>query len=183
MSKVHTLKLPQDYPYSENFQEDLMEKLNKLDKLDSLDNIANSLEYLLANNNQSPNKVVYVNTKNDNIVTEGEFILARIKKAIADLEENFDDIGERLLNFCLIKKHLYDLRKTVNKEENKYYYRSCIIIHDAISHLKSEKITQHHLNTIKYVIEKLYDFSLEKEIFYEIDDILEENGLEWIPEE
>jgi hypothetical protein len=146
-----------------------------------LDNLAKQFDTIATPNNFS--KLIF--TKSDSDIpfsNERENTLNEIDLCIKNIEENFDDIAEKLTYFSIIKDQLKKLKSYVDKDINKYYYRACIIEHDSILHLKSEYVTKEQFNAIKYVIKKLNNLNIDKMQFDEIDDVLVENGLDWIPE-
>lgn len=170
-----------NFPNSEKTSSDLLyENLNvyNSDVVEKLDEIAKTLENM---SNQS--KLVYNNFNSENnLSSEVKTILNEINKYVNYLEQDFDDIFERLNNLLTIKGHLKTLKCYINKNTNKYYYRACIILHDSIIHIKSEHLTLQQFHALKYTLQLLKNFNLDKDIFNEIDDILVENGLDWIPE-
>lgn len=148
--------------------------------LERLDEITEILKNEIINNQQ--NRLTYVNVENDKVISEKEVILKRLEVLIDELEEYYTDELDRLEKLSLIKSNIKKLKKTVNKQTHKYYYRSCIIIHDAILNLKSEKISHEQIRALKYLFSKLKKENLDLQEFYDIDDILLENNLEWIPD-
>lgn len=161
-----------DQFYGDYFQVEMLKKMDSMNEL---------LQQQVASNSQQ-NKIVYVNSNDNKVITERTIVVANLKKTILKLEENYEDICERLEYFCMIKDNLKRLKNAVNKNSDKYYYRTSIILHDSILHLKSESVTISQVEAIKYLISKLDNFNIDKEEFNEIDDILVENNLDWIPE-
>ncbi|ODM27099.1 hypothetical protein A7W90_13240 [Clostridium sp. Bc-iso-3] len=128
------------------------------------------------------NKVVYVNAVDDTIISEKELILRKLNRLTSDLTAQYENEIDRLEIFCLLKENIKKLKKLTNKQANKYYFRSCIVIHDAIMHIKSESLSFEQVQALTYVISKLSQESIDKSECYEIDSILYSKGLDCIPD-
>ena len=149
---------------------------------EKLDEVLSVINDIRDSNVNSLNRLEYINEDNNKVINEKDVILRRIDLLFKDLISEFDDEIERLQYVCLLKEQLKKLKKITNKSTDKYYYRSCIIIHDSIVRLKAENLTEKQVEVLKYLIGKLQQNSIDSNEFDEIDEILVQNDLDWIPE-
>ena len=167
-------------PY--NFDKENLDYINSKiisDKLDKLDMTIESVKDLVS---MQHNKVVYVNINDNSVISEKDVIMRKLTKLTNELNTQYENEIDRLETFCLLKENIKKLKKLTNKESNKYYFRSCIVIHDAIMHIKSESLTLEQVQALTYVISKLYQENIDKSECYEIDSILYNKGLDCIPD-
>lgn len=148
--------------------------------LDKLDDMTELLHQLVSNT--QPNRLILTNTDESKIVSQKEVVLKKLGKLMERLEVCYEDSIERLEVFSLIKSNIKMLKQTINKNTEKYYYRSCIIIHDSILHVKCENLSYTQISALTNVVLKLNKKDLDRAEFFEIDSILLENNLDWIPD-
>ncbi|WP_291635954.1 hypothetical protein [Clostridium sp.] len=148
--------------------------------IEKLDGMTELLHQLVANT--QPKRLILTNTDDNKITSQNEIILKKLEKLMGRLELCYEDILETLEVFSLIKSNIRILKQSINKNTEKYYYRSCTIIHDSILHIKCEKLLKSQISALVTVVSKLYKEDLDKTEFYEIDSILLENNLDWIPD-
>ena len=91
--------------------------------------------------------------------------------------ENLDSYLDDLQN------SIYKLKKISEKNNNKYYYRSLIMIHDSLDRIDKNNFTDITLGVIeKIVLFYIQDIEMSKEKMFKLDDILMENDMDWIPD-
>jgi|GEM_PF-5478563 len=152
-----------------------------LDKLGKLDYIEKLLTKQVEEKLKQRNKVEYVNKENAEILPQREVLLHKANTLLDRLRNEFDDLLNRLEIISLLKIVIHQIKSCADKNTEKYYYRACIIIHDSILHIKSEELTIKQVDTLQYLINKLKQKTIDKEEYYDIDTILVENNLDWVP--
>lgn len=82
-----------------------------------------------------------------------------------------------------LQTNVYKLKKITNKNDNKYYYRGLIMIHDSLDKIDKNNFKENTLEVIKkIVLFYIQDVGMLKEKMFKLDDILMENDMDWIPD-
>ena len=82
-----------------------------------------------------------------------------------------------------LQSSIYKLKKITEKNYNKYYYRSLIMIHDSLDRIDKNNFTDITLEVIeKIVLFYIQDIEITKENMFKLDDLLMENNMDWIPD-
>lgn len=162
------------YVRSKYFDKDEELYIGKLDSMTEL------LQQIVLNT--QPKRLILTNTDDNEMPSQNEIVLKKLEKLMGRLDVCYEDSIETLEVFSLIKSNIKTLKQSINKKTQKYYYRSCTIIHDSILHIKCEKLLRTQISALINVVSKLYKKDLDRTEFYEIDSILLENNLDWIPD-
>jgi predicted AlkP superfamily phosphohydrolase/phosphomutase len=77
-----------------------------------------------------------------------------------------------------LQTNIYKLKKIINKNDNKYYYGSLIMIHDSLDRINENNFTENTLLVIKKIILfYVQNIDMSKEKMFELDDLLMENNM------
>jgi len=72
-----------------------------------------------------------------------------------------------------LQTNVYKLKKITNKNDNKYYYRGLIMIHDSLDRIDKNNFTDITLGVIeKIVLFYIQDIEMSKEKMFKLEDIL-----------
>lgn len=132
---------------------------------------------------QQPNTEVkqkFVSNENQNSAILNS-LYQKLNERVIDLQNEFEDEYERIFYLASIRKALNDIADAIRDDQaQKYTFRSCIMLHDAIKKTKAENINLNHLPIIIEIIEGIINENITKEKFKNFDKKLFTSGMDWV---
>ena len=109
--------------------------------------------------------------------------LSDLRSLINNLEESFNEVDKRINTINDIVVHLYLLKKQDNGVAGKHIKRAFIMLGDALKFCNKNSLTIKQLNVIKQIANMITNEPVSHSTLSEIDDLLTDNDLEWIPQD
>lgn len=111
-----------------------------------------------------------------------EMLLNKLKNKICDLEEEFNNVHDKIYHFGIVQKVLKDLDNNLDEDNpnEKYLMRITNMLFDTIRKMKSENITFEQFNIMKEAVTILISEKASKEDFINLDNKFLNNGLDWL---
>ncbi len=112
------------------------------------------------------------------------FLFDKISNVIDELDEDYNtlDVSDKIFHFGRLLTFLREAMDNLDESDisDKYLLRTAIIIHDLIKKLKAENIDSNQYGVIREGLKLLASGSVTKDDFVNLDNMLLDNGLDWI---
>lgn len=109
--------------------------------------------------------------------------LSKVTKLLADLEQDFDDVGRRLVMCTLLEEELGHLEDSLEDDDSEYLALCVSLVRDVLDYNYPEDITRNHLDLLKKAVEIIYNKgpSYSKQDYQDLHKTFLEAGLALLP--
>ncbi len=109
--------------------------------------------------------------------------LSKVTKLLADLEQDFDDVGRRLVMCTLLEEELGHLEDSLEDDDSEYLALCVSLVRDVLDYNYPEDITRNHLDLLKKAVEIIYNKgpSCSKQDYQDLHKTFLEAGLALLP--
>ncbi len=109
--------------------------------------------------------------------------LSKVTKLLADLEQDFDDVGRRLVMCTLLEEELGHLEDSLEDDDSEYLAWCVSLVRDVLDYNYPEDITRNHLDLLKKAVEIIYNKgpSCSKQDYQDLHKTFLEAGLALLP--
>lgn len=105
-----------------------------------------------------------------------------LNSLVIQLEENFANLIQRKLIIERLKDKSHMVEESCSKDiKQKYKMRAAMVLAESLHRCDAEKLTEKQLNIIKITVNMLDNKTVSREKFLQIDDLLRDNNLDWLP--